>query len=174
MYLRKDDIHIFHTTPWGWKYAHHLGHNGMAQGKTWPHVGKGKRRVIRPYPLACPCTRLTYWTDFRRHTTSVQLNIEVFYLSQIRFIAKTLFGPESKTVLIEFRLKSEFRPFRVSVKILTPALCMFDRSCDCQKKLVMSLFRISYGGRPEMIKARKTFCFGSETLRISFLSSVIR
>ena len=27
----------------------------MAQGKSWPHVGRGKKWVIRPYPLACPC-----------------------------------------------------------------------------------------------------------------------
>ena len=26
----------------------------MAQGKSWPHVGRGKKWVIRPYPLACP------------------------------------------------------------------------------------------------------------------------
>ena len=28
----------------------------MAQGKSWPHVGRGRKWVIRPYPLACPST----------------------------------------------------------------------------------------------------------------------
>ena len=30
----------------------------MAQGKSWPHVGIGKKWVIRPYHLACPWSRV--------------------------------------------------------------------------------------------------------------------
>ena len=37
---------------WGWVYMP-ISWVTMAQGKSWPHVGRDKKWVIRPYLLAC-------------------------------------------------------------------------------------------------------------------------
>ena len=50
------DIHIFHLTPWGLKYAQRWGHNGP--GKIMAPCGQRQKVSDMPYLLACPCLNL--------------------------------------------------------------------------------------------------------------------